>query len=85
MGRRSRETKNLQGVPVVHGIQGHNHLEYAAEGLVITQEVGEMGVDVLCKHENPEVNIHLSGSCCSVSSLADTCLMKAYKQFALDC
>jgi len=62
--RHSRETEDLQSVPVVYSIQSHSQLEYAAKVLVITLEVGERNVDILCKDENPEVNVHLPGCRC---------------------
>jgi hypothetical protein len=84
MGGYSRETENLQGIPVVYCIQSHGHLEYAEEVLVITQDWGEKGVDALCKGENSEVNVHFPGCRCRVVALADTRLMKAYQEFAFN-
>lgn len=37
--RHSREAENLEGVPVVYGIQSHDHLEHAAKVLVMAQGV----------------------------------------------
>ena len=84
MERYSRETEDLQGVPVVYGIQSHSQLEYAEIFLIITQKVDERSIDVLCKDENPKVDIHLPGCRCCVATHADTGLVKAHEQFALD-
>ena len=84
MRRHSREAEDLEGIPVVHSIQGHDHLEYAEKVLVMTWRVDERMVDELGKNENSEVNVHLPGCCGSVVSEANTGLMKTHKQLAFN-
>lgn len=58
MRRHSRETENLQGIPIVNRIQGHDHLEYTVKAFVTIQKGDERTSNLLCKDKNAEVNIH---------------------------
>ena len=82
--RHSRETENLQGIPVVYSIQSHNHLEYAVKVLVTTQTDGQGVDDILCQDENSEVNVHLSAGCGRVVAEAKTGLMETHEQLTFN-
>lgn len=84
MPRYSRETENLEGVPVVYSIQSHDHLKYTVKTLVTTKESNARIDDVLCEGKNSEVNVHLSGYWGRVVAEVETCLVKTYEQLAFN-
>ena len=83
--RYSREAEDLEGISIVYSIQSHDHLEHAVKCLVIIRVVYGMGIGLLRKDENSEVDFHLPGSARSVVAGTKTGLMEAHEQLAFDC